>query len=37
MSEEELRRQTEQQFGDEPGFEPMEKFYEQQRRRHQES
>ena len=33
MSEEELRRQTEQQFRAEPGFRPMDEFYAEQRRR----
>jgi catechol 2,3-dioxygenase len=36
MSEEELRRQTEQQFGSEPGFRPMHEFYAEHRRRHGE-
>lgn len=33
MTEEEMRRQTEEQFGDQPGFEPIEKFYAEHRRR----
>jgi len=36
MSEEELRRQTEEQFGDAPGFRSMEEFYAEHRRRHGE-
>jgi catechol 2,3-dioxygenase len=32
MSEEALRRQTEEQFGGEPGFEPIEAFYARRRR-----
>jgi catechol-2,3-dioxygenase len=34
MSEEELRRQTEEQFRAEPGFGPMAEFYERHRRLH---
>jgi catechol 2,3-dioxygenase len=33
MSEEELRRQTEELFGNEPGFRPMEEFYAEHRSR----
>jgi catechol 2,3-dioxygenase len=33
MSEEELRRRTEEQFGSEPGFGPIEEFYARHRRR----
>jgi catechol 2,3-dioxygenase len=33
LSEEELRRQTEEQFGNEPGFRPIEEFYADHRRR----
>jgi catechol 2,3-dioxygenase len=33
LTEEELRRQTEEQFRDEPGFQPIDKFYAQHRRR----
>jgi len=33
MSEEELRRQTEEQFKEEPGFRPMAEFYAEHRRR----
>ena len=33
MSEEELRRQTEEQFKDQPGFAPIEEFYAENRRR----
>ncbi len=36
MSEDELRRQTEEQFGGEPGFRPMAEFYAEHRRRHGE-
>jgi len=36
MSEEELRRQTEEQFADQPGFMPAQEFYEAHRRRHGE-
>ena len=35
-SEEELRRQTEEQFSGEPGFRPMAEFYAEHRRRHGE-
>ncbi len=33
LSEDELRRQTEEQFGGEPGFQPMEDYYAARRRR----
>jgi catechol 2,3-dioxygenase len=33
MSEDELRRQTEEQFRDQPDFRPMSEFYAEQRRR----
>ena len=36
MSEDELRRQTEEQFSGEPGFRPMAEFYAEHRRRHGE-
>jgi catechol 2,3-dioxygenase len=36
VSEDELRRQTEEEFGDEPGFMPAEEFYAAHRRRHGE-
>ncbi len=36
MSEEELRRQTEEQFKNEPDFRPIEEFYAEHRRRHGE-
>ncbi len=35
MTEEELRRQTEDHFGGEPNFKPMEEFYDEQRKRHE--
>jgi catechol 2,3-dioxygenase len=34
MSEDELRRQTEEQFRNEPDFRPIEEFYAEHRRRH---
>ena len=34
MSEQELRRQTEEQFENEPDFRPIEEFYAEHRRRH---
>jgi len=36
MSEEDLRRQTEERFADQPGFMPAEDFYKAHRRRHGE-
>jgi catechol 2,3-dioxygenase-like lactoylglutathione lyase family enzyme len=36
MNEEELRRHTEEQFGEEPEFGPIEEFYAEHRRRHGE-
>ena len=36
MSEQELRRQTESEFKDQPGFRPAEEFYAEHRRRHGE-
>ena len=33
MSADELRRQTEEKFGAEPGFQPIDEFYAAQRRR----
>jgi catechol 2,3-dioxygenase len=36
MSEDELRRQTEEQFKGEPGFRPIAEFYAEHRRRHGE-
>jgi catechol 2,3-dioxygenase len=36
MTEEELRRETEQQFGAEPEFMPMEAYYAEHRRRHED-
>ena len=34
IPEQELRKVTEQHFGDQPGFRPMEEFYAEHRRRH---
>ena len=36
MTEAELRAQTEEQFGKEPGFVPAEQFYAEHRKRHGE-
>ncbi len=36
LSEDELRRRTEEEFGNEPQFKPMDEFYAEHRRKHDE-